>query len=403
MAHLAGQWSWRDGSHGGVVTRTGTRVVGTGAATQARFGDDSRALATCGELDTHRALRGRHVGIGAVHSAGPGTGGKGLAHCATVLPCLGAIAVLPIAVLPIAALPTTVSPTNVLPTNVSPTNVSPTNVSPTNVSPTNKGQGRGVLRYCGLSQISTSFVLLWWADLPHAWAVSDLQDLWIYVQRSFVAFASVDVGSKLMTIGAWIAVVVRLLQFAARPHSTDQRAPIGLRKAAVFAAEFAIALLCAATYYHFSDLFAGILIDWWPIVLIAVAMLSAGVGEWLRRVGEPILADPVQQSSLLLPIIPLAGVWVFRAETAQLQWDQWGRYTLLLLSGAGLYGLHGWARKSVALLGMVWYARQAIGQVWPWWAFGIATGIGLIVCLGYFKKNRPRVIAYLEHFRQWEN
>jgi hypothetical protein len=219
----------------------------------------------------------------------------------------------------------------------------------------------------------------------------------------------------------------------------------------------------------------------------------------------------------------LAGVWVFRAETAQWQWDEWGRYALLLLSGAGLYGLHGWARNSVALralsgvltlgafwsylhsqpdlrffehpqfwllppalaalvfvefnrkrlqdevvvatryiailvaylsstseiflkafegelwqpllllilslcgvaagivlrvrafllcgaaftmvalLGMVWHAQQAIGQVWPWWAFGIATGIGLIVCLGYFEKNRPRVIAYLEHFRKWEN
>lgn len=56
----------------------------------------------------------------------------------------------------------------------------------------------------------------------------------------------------------------------------------------------------------------------------------------------------------------------------------------------------------VALLGMVWHAQQAIGQVWPWWAFGIATGIGLIVMLGYMEKNRPRVIAYLEQLKQWE-
>lgn len=463
---------------------------------------------------------------------------RALRIAATVLPFLGAIAVLPIAM----------------------------------------GQSRGVLRYCGLTLISTSLVLLWWADLPNAWAVTNLEGSWIFVQRSFVALVtlgclypllahwlrhkeewlrplmdmgwlalglgsvtglvmlagsigqqwdqvaeSIDIGSKLMTIVAWIAVATRLLQFAARPHSTDQGAPIPLRKAAVFVAELAIALLSAATYYHFPHLFAGILIDWWPIVFFGVAMLSAGIGEWLRRLGEPILADPVQQSSLLLPIIPLVGVWIFRAETAQLQWDAWGRYALLLLSGAGLYGLHGWARNSVALralsclltlgafwsflhsqpdlrfaehpqfwllppalaalvfvefnrqrlqdevvvatryisilvaylsstseiflkafegelwqpllllvlalagvgagivlrvrafllcgaaftmvalLGMVWHAQQAIGQVWPWWAFGIATGICLIVCLGYFEKNRPRVIAYLEQFRKWEN
>ena len=62
----------------------------------------------------------------------------------------------------------------------------------------------------------------------------------------------------------------------------------------------------------------------------------------------------------------------------------------------------GVAFTSVALLAMVWHAQQAIGQVWPWWAFGIATGIGLIFMLGYFEKNRARVVAYLERLKQWE-
>lgn len=456
---------------------------------------------------------------------------------ATVLPFIGAIAILPIAI----------------------------------------ERGREAFRYCGLILISTSLILLWWADLPNAWAVTNIEGSWIFVQRTFAALValgclypvlahllrhkqewvrplmnmgwatltlgiatgivmltgsigkqwdqvaeSIDIGSKLMTITAWIAVVARLLQFAARPHSTDRNAPVQLRKAAVFGAEFAIAFMCAATYFHFPHLFAGIFLNWWPIVLFGIAMLSAGVGEWMRRLGQTVIADPVQQSSLLLPIIPLAGVWFFRAEDAQLAWNEWGRYALLLLSGAGLYGLHGWARNSVglralsglmtlcafwsylhshpdlrflehpqfwllppslaalvfaelnrnrlengvvvatrytailiaylsstseiflkafegelwqpllllvlalagvaagivlrvraflfcgaaftmvALLGMVWHAQQAIGQVWPWWAFGIATGICLIVCLGYFEKNRPRVISYLDQFRQWE-
>lgn len=56
----------------------------------------------------------------------------------------------------------------------------------------------------------------------------------------------------------------------------------------------------------------------------------------------------------------------------------------------------------VALLGMVWHAQQAIDQVWPWWAFGILSGITLIALLGYFEKNRPQVLAYLEHLKSWE-
>ena len=52
----------------------------------------------------------------------------------------------------------------------------------------------------------------------------------------------------------------------------------------------------------------------------------------------------------------------------------------------------------VALLGMVWHAQQAIGQSWPWWAFGVT----LIALLGYFELNRPRMLGYLEQFKRWE-
>jgi hypothetical protein len=246
------------------------------------------------------------------------------------------------------------------------------------------------------------------------------------------------------------------------------------------------------------------------------------LGQWLQHLGQPIIADPVQRSSLLLPIIPLAGVWWIEPESVPWLWRDWERYWLLLLTAAGLYGLHGWLRRSielralsgtlllasfwtflhsqpnlrflehpqfwllppalatlafvevnrrrldagvvlaarygavlvaylsstseifldafegqlwqpllllglavggvmagialqvraflycgvaftaVALLAMVWHAQQAIGQVWPWWVFGIATGIGLIILLGYFEKNRPRVLAHLERLKQWE-
>jgi hypothetical protein len=439
-------------------------------------------------------------------------------------------------------------------------------------------RGRLFYRYCGLLLISSTLVLLWWADLPQAWGAAGPVASWLYVQRLFAALVvlggavypltvllfrkptewerplmasgwvalglgtacglvllavqlddhwralavAASLGTKLLSLSAWMIVIVRLLQFAARPHSLDRRLSIGVRQAAVYAAQIALAVLCAVAFIHFPKLFSGVLAAWWPIVLFAIAMLSAALGEWLYRAGEKVIADPVQRSSLLLPIIPLAGVWWIEPDNLPWLWRDWDRYWLLLLTAAGLYGLHGWLRRSlelralsgilllasfwtflhsqpnlrfmehpqfwllppalatlafvefnrrrldagvllaarygailiaylsstseilldafdgqlwqpllllglalggvivgiaiqvraflycgvaftvVALLAMVWHAQQAIGQVWPWWAFGIATGIGLIVLLGYFEKNRPRVIAYLEKLKQWD-
>ncbi len=439
-------------------------------------------------------------------------------------------------------------------------------------------RGKLFYRYCGLVLISSTLVLLWWADLPQAWGTADYSASWLYVQRLFAALvvlggavypltvlairkpsdwerplmvsgwvafglgtacglvlltlqlddswralaASASLTTKLLSVAAWVIVIARLIQFAARPHSLDRRASNGARKTAVYAAQIGMAALCAVTYVHFPNLFSGVMAAWWPIVLFAIAMLSAALGQLLRGAGENILADPVQRSSLLLPIIPLTGVWWIEPDNLPWLWRDWERYWLLLLTAAGLYGLQGWLRRSlelravsgmlllasfwtflhsqpnlrfmehpqfwllppalatlafvefnrrrldagvlqaarygailvaylsstseifldafegqlwqpllllglalggaiagiafqvraflycgvaftaVALLAMVWHAQQAIGQVWPWWAFGIATGIGLIVLLGYFEKNRPRVIAYLEMLKQWE-
>ena len=463
---------------------------------------------------------------------------RALRMAATVLPLIGACAILPIA----------------------------------------SGRRKLAYRYCGLLLTTATLVLLSWADLPQAWSVASSVEAWWYIQRVFAALvvlggivypwlahslrrsdqwdepllisgwaalglgtvcglvllsfqfddrwrieaATVALGTKLLSLAAWTIVIGRLLQFAARPHSLDRRLPVAVRQAAIYAAQIGCVILCAVTYAHFPKLFSGVLAAWWPIVVFGIAMLSAGLGEWLSRAGQSVIADPVQRSSLILPIIPLAGVWWIKPENSIWLWHEWQSYWLLLLIAAGLFGLHGWLRRSmeirlvsamlllasfwvlllsqpnlrfmehpqlwllppalatlafvewnrrrlepnvvtaarygavlvaylsstseiflnafagqfwqpllllvlalggvavgialqvraflycgvaftsVALLAMVWHAQQAIGQVWPWWAFGIATGIGLIFMLGYFEKNRARVVAYLERLKQWE-
>ncbi len=431
-------------------------------------------------------------------------------------------------------------------------------------------RGEAVFRYCGLSLLSTSFVLFWWADLPSAWVVAWPHGGWPFVQRAMLAFVLLGIvypwlacrwqrqnnpaaalwqrplthigwitlalgvcagiglivgqalaqwrmtaeeaslAARLSILLAWAAIAARGLQFAANPQGLDAQASIPLRKAAAFAAEVAIGLLALACYFHFPELFRGRLAAWWPLIVFGIAILSAAIGHWMRRINQPIIGDPLQQSGLVLPLIPLLVAGWYRPNLSAWHWGDWDSYALLLLIAAGLYGLHGWSRRSqplqgfaalltlagfwsflhsqpdlrffahpqfwllppavatlvfvelqrwqldaktvaatryttlliaylsssaeslllamegrfwqpllllvlalggvaagillrvreflycgsaftfVALLGMVWHAQQAIGHVWPWWAFGIVTGISLIAFLGYLEKNKTR-------------
>jgi hypothetical protein len=51
---------------------------------------------------------------------------------------------------------------------------------------------------------------------------------------------------------------------------------------------------------------------------------------------------------------------------------------------------------------MVWHAARAIEHVWPWWAFGIGLGIGILVLFGLFEKKRPEITAWARQLQQWE-
>lgn len=333
---------------------------------------------------------------------------------------------------------------------------------------------------------------------------------------------SAELTVQITWLLAWVGLIARAIQFALRPIGLDCAASLRMRQWAVVAAEIGLALLAAATFLCFPHLFSGLLADWWPLIVYGIALLSAGIGQWAAASKHEVIADPVRRSSLLLPLVPLLGVWLPFSRQLNIDWSDWQSYSLILFSGAALYAMHGWLKPSVklhsiagllvllsfwtllhsrpslrflehpqfwvvppaiatlifveanrarltgsvvtaaryiailvayisstaeiilkafegqmwqpllllllavigvlagialrirpflfcgsafvvvALLGMVWHAQQAIDQVWPWWAFGILTGVSLIAMLGYFEKNRPRVLAYVDRLKTWQ-
>ncbi|WP_436716437.1 hypothetical protein U8335_02640 [Roseiconus lacunae] len=60
---------------------------------------------------------------------------------------------------------------------------------------------------------------------------------------------------------------------------------------------------------------------------------------------------------------------------------------------------------SFVLLGvtsMVWHAGQQIDAVWPWWVFGIGTGVSLMVGLMALEKNKPQLKQLASTMQQWD-
>ena len=56
----------------------------------------------------------------------------------------------------------------------------------------------------------------------------------------------------------------------------------------------------------------------------------------------------------------------------------------------------------VAVIAMVSHAQQSLDHVWPWWAFGILTGAGILVVFGLFEKRRNDLVRLGNQMREWD-
>jgi hypothetical protein len=82
--------------------------------------------------------------------------------------------------------------------------------------------------------------------------------------------------------------------------------------------------------------------------------LGAGLSEWFRRQQRSVLAEPLEKTGALLPLLPVVGYWVAPADV---------HYSLLMLAVGVLYGGLSVVRRSfgfgilaaLAVNGGLWY------------------------------------------------
>jgi hypothetical protein len=324
---------------------------------------------------------------------------------------------------------------------------------------------------------------------------------------------------EVLVFGAWIALVYRSLRFAMAPFANEIEQSIRQRSLAVYGIQALILGTGTEVYLDHPELFGSWLAGWWPVAVLIIALASVALGTITRLDQSAIFGGPTRQLNLMMPLVPLAGVWLTNENQF---WQDSQVFGGLMLGAAILYGVQSWVYRStlmqmvsiacgiisfwcfifdlqwariwyhpqlwllppaiaalylietnrrifsrsiltamryvviliaylsstadlmlmafsssfwmplilmglsiagflsgmvfrisallicsvvflfVSLVGMVWHAQQAFDQTWPWWVFGISSGIALLIALGYFEKNRAKVGEYLQQLRAWD-
>jgi hypothetical protein len=77
----------------------------------------------------------------------------------------------------------------------------------------------------------------------------------------------------------------------------------------VYAIEGLLVLLFLHVRLNVPELFTGWAGKFWPIIVMVIAFVGVGLGEWFERLGTPVLAEPLRRTGLFLPLLPLIAFW----------------------------------------------------------------------------------------------
>ncbi len=159
-------------------------------------------------------------------------------------------------------------------------------------------------------------------------------------------------------IAAIIATLIGLCSASLAAAIVPGRDPLGLsereRTVYVYAAEALLAIALAHVRLTMPWLFSGFFQRYWPVVVMAIAFAGVGFAEFCRRRRQNVLAAPLENTGVLLPVLPVMGFWALDSQVD---------YSLLLLSVGVLYAGLSIARRSfgfgvlatLAANGGLWY------------------------------------------------
>jgi hypothetical protein len=213
----------------------------------------------------------------------------------------------------------------------------------------------GLIKGMGLKQEweQASFLILPWVVMTSI--VGGVACLAIEYQQSGLQGDHNDALYPALCVALSFALAMVLCIGAALLPGRD---PLGLtergREVYIYTAQAILVLLVIHLRIAFPWLFAGLLQQIWPLVLLLVGFGGIAAAEWSQRRGWKVLANPLRNSGGMLPLLPILGPWL-----AESRID----YGVTLVTAAVGYGLFGFMKRSPIYIaasamagnGAIWY------------------------------------------------
>jgi hypothetical protein len=170
------------------------------------------------------------------------------------------------------------------------------------------------------------------------------------IQEQHVPMAPAAIITIILALlGLFVAALAAALLPGRDPLRLSERG----RTAYAYAAETILGLLFLHIRLTMPWLFAGIFLRYWPLIVMAIAYLGVGLCEMFRRQRRLVLAEPLEKTGVLLPLLPAIGYWMQPAAV---------HYSWLMLLVGGLYLALAVMRRSFGY--SILAAMAANGGLW---------------------------------------
>ena len=216
--------------------------------------------------------------------------------------------------------------------------------------------GFGLIKYLGLSErwrqaalplmpflVGTTAVAVGWI-LFTEWSLN-LEDV----------RATTSVAAIVCVIAAMLASMVACFAAALMPGKD----PFGLseqgRTVYVYVSEALLVMLIMHLRLTMPWLFGGWVQSVWPLLIVGLAFVGLGFSEWAKRNKLAVLAEPMERTGMLLPILPLLTHWIVPSQV---------HYGVSLLCASVAYACFGYLRRSM----LYWGASVLAGNAALWFA-----------------------------------
>ncbi|HEX4610410.1 MAG TPA: hypothetical protein VH092_19625, partial [Urbifossiella sp.] len=113
-----------------------------------------------------------------------------------------------------------------------------------------------------------------------------------------------------LAVLAAILALTALVLGAALRNATDPLGPSPARRTGyVYLAQVLFVLLFVHVRLNIPELFLGQLVQYWTFLVMLLAFVGVGAAEYFGRKGLTVLAGPLQQTGVVLPLVPLLAFW----------------------------------------------------------------------------------------------